>query len=102
MRAGKLQLDQPGNGGWHFFADDKNPNQAVALASAWAQAFADNVQAQVVNPSSGIEKFITVSATQTQNLSAHRSVSISVYLLIGAFGFLAVSTFGILFFKTEK
>jgi len=102
MRAGKIQLDQPGNGGWHFFADDKDSNKAAALASAWAQAFADNVQTQVVNPSSGLEKFITISATQTQNLSAHRRVSLSVYLLIGALGFLAVSAFGILFFKTEK
>jgi len=102
MRAGKLQLDQPGNGGWHFFADDKDSSKAAALASAWAQAFADNVQAEVINPSSGLEKYITASATQTQNLSAHRRVSLSVYLLVGALGFLAFSAFGILFFKTEK
>jgi len=102
MRAGQLQLDQPGNGGWHFFADDKDSHKAAALASAWAQAFADNVQAQVANPSSGMEKYITASATQTQNLSAHRRVSLSVYLFVGALGFLAISAFVILFFKLEK
>lgn len=102
MRDGKLQLDQPGNGGWHFFADDKDSNKSAALASAWAQAFADRVQAEVVNPAGGLEKYISVSATQTQNLSAHRRVGLSVYLLVGALGFLAVSAFVILFFKPEK
>ena len=102
MRAGKIQLDQPGNGGWHFFADDKDPSKAAALASAWAQAFADNVQAEVANPSGGMEKFITAEPTQVQNLSAHRRVGLSVYLLVGALGFLAISTFAILFFKTGK
>ncbi len=36
LRDQKLQLSQPGNGGWHFFADDRDPQRAGALASAWA------------------------------------------------------------------
>ena len=102
LRSGKLQMDQPGSGGWHFFADDKNPKKAEELASAWAQAFADQVQAEVIVPTSDLEKYISVSATQTQNLTAHRSISLSVYLLVGALGFLALSALGVLFFKTEK
>ena len=102
MRDGKLQMDQPGNGGWHFFADDKDSNRATELASAWAQAFAENVRAEVVNPSSGLEQYITADPVQVQNLSAHHRVSLSVYLFVGALGFLAVSAFGVLFLKPEK
>src|SRR5512140_2156443 len=32
FRAGKLQLSQPGNGGWHFFADDRDAQHAEKLA----------------------------------------------------------------------
>jgi hypothetical protein len=32
LRGGKLQLSQPGNGGWHFFADDRDPHKAAAMA----------------------------------------------------------------------
>ena len=39
MRNGKLQLSQPGVGGWHFFADDNDPKIADALVSAWASGF---------------------------------------------------------------
>jgi len=39
LRDEKLLLSQPGEAGWHFFAEDANPQRAEALASAWADAF---------------------------------------------------------------
>jgi hypothetical protein len=98
LRGGKLQLSQPGNGGWHFFADDRDPQRADTLASVWAQAFAWEVQTQVANPSSGLEQYITATPTQVQNLTAQRSTSLSIYLLAGAIVFLALSALFVLFF----
>ncbi|HUI88910.1 MAG TPA: hypothetical protein VLX61_09305 [Anaerolineales bacterium] len=99
MRSGKLQLSQPGVGGWHFFADDNDPAQAAALASAWAQAFASQVRSEVIASSaSGLEPFITVSADQTQNIPTKRLFSVSTYLLVGAIAFLALSALFVLFF----
>jgi len=98
LRDQKLQLSQPGNGGWHFFADDRDLQRANALASAWARAFAQNVQTQVANPASGLEQYITAAPTQVQSLTAHRSVSLSIYLLGGAIVFLALSVLVLLFF----
>ena len=98
LRDQKLQLSQPGNGGWHFFADDRDPKKASALASAWALAFAQNIQAQVVNPAGGLEQYITVTPTQVQSLTARRSISLSIYLLGGAVVFLALSVLVLLFF----
>ncbi len=102
LRGQKLQLSQPGNGGWHFFADDRDAQKAAALASAWAQAFARNVQAQVVDPSSGLEQYITAAPSQVDNLGAQRCVSLGVYLLAGAVLFLALSVLAVLFFDFKQ
>ena len=47
LRGGVLQLSQPSDGGWHFYADAADQAQAEALASAWAQAFVDAFHAAV-------------------------------------------------------
>jgi capsular polysaccharide biosynthesis protein len=101
LREQKLQLSQPANGGWHFFADDRDAQKAAALASAWAQAFAKNVQVQAANPSSGLEQYITAAPTQVEALNAPRSVSLSIYLLAGAAAFLALSVLIVLFFDLK-
>ncbi len=101
LRAGALQLSQPGNGGWHFYADDRDAARAERLASIWAQSFADAVQAQVVQPSSSLEHFITAAPAQTQELRAHRSVSMAVYMLTGALLVLALTVLGILFLHKQ-
>jgi capsular polysaccharide biosynthesis protein len=102
LRDQKLQLSQPGNGGWHFFADDYDPQRAGALASVWAQVFAQNIQMQVATPSSGLEQYITATPTQVQDLTAHRSISLSYYLLVGAIVFLALFVLVILFFDFKR
>ncbi len=97
LRAGKLQLSQPGNGGWHFFADDRDARKAEQLASAWATVFAQAVQTQVADPSSALEHFITADPSQTQGLTAHRTLSMAIYMLAGAAALLALSGLAILF-----
>ena len=103
LRAGKLQLSQPGNGGWHFYADDRDPHVAAWLASEWARAFAAQVKTEVVASStSGLESYITVDPDQTQNIPTKRLFSISTYLLVGAVSFLALSALIVLFFHPNS
>ena len=99
LRSGKLQLSQPANGGWHFFADDSDPKKADALASAWAQVFTNQVHTEVIASStSGLEPYITVDADQTQNIPTKRLFSVSTYLFVGAVAFLTLSALAVLFF----
>ncbi len=102
LRGGQIQLSQPGNGGWHFYADDRDPHKAAALASAWSQAFAQNVQSMVAQPAGGLEQYITVTPTQTQGLAANRSASQAIYLLAGALLFLALGVLVILFVDLKR
>ncbi len=98
LRGGQLMLSQPGNGGWHFFADDRDPERATALASAWAVAFANQVQKQVAAaPAGGLEPFITADPVQVEGLAAHRTLNVSLYLLAGAIVFVALATLILLF-----
>jgi capsular polysaccharide biosynthesis protein len=98
LREEILQHSQPGNGGWHFYADHRDPQKASALASAWAQAFTAAVYQDVIAAAdNGLEPYITVSLDQTQNLPVQRRLSLSDYLFAGALIFLALGAFGILF-----
>jgi hypothetical protein len=101
LRGDKLKLSQPAEAGWHFYAEDRNAKRAQELASAWAILFTQKVKENVA-ASQGLNSFIRVDATQTQNLPVARSVSLSVYLLSGAIAFLALSALFILFFGKPK
>lgn len=101
LRGGKLQLSQPAEAGWHFYAHDPNAERAQDLAARWALAFAEKVQENVAN-SQGLNSFIRVDATQAKNLPVARSVSLSVYLLSGAVAFLALSALDVLFFLKPR
>ncbi len=102
LRSGKLQLSQPAVGGWHFFADDNDPNKADALASAWAQAFAVQVHAEVIASSTtGLEPYITVNADQIQNIPTRRLFSVSTYLFVGAIALMVLSALIVLFFHSN-
>lgn len=98
---GKLELSQPAEGGWHFYATDATVRQAVQIASTWAQLFTDEVNAKVA-ASEGLNPFIRVTTAQVENLPSERSLPQSTYLLIGAIGFLAISAFAVLFFGKAK
>ncbi|HQV93026.1 MAG TPA: hypothetical protein PLA27_12370 [Anaerolineales bacterium] len=101
LRGGKLELSQPAEGGWHFYATDQNVRQAVQIASTWARLFTDEVNAKVA-ASDGLNPFIRVETAQVENLPTEPSLPLSTYLLIGAIGFLAVSAIGVLFFSKPK
>lgn len=99
LRSGKLNLSQPAEAGWHFYADDKDPQQAEALASAWANAFAEKAQAEI--ETGNLNEFIKLEVTQSANLPKERSIPLANYLLAGASGFLLLAVFAILFIKPK-
>ena len=101
LRDGRLSLSQPAEGGWHFYAEDENPERAAAIASAWAQVFTEQVGKRVA-ATDGPNSFIETTATQTAQLPVERSVPISTYLFVGAIVFLAVASFLVLFFVKPK
>ena len=101
LRGGKLELSQPAEGGWHFYATDSTVRQAVQIASTWARLFTDEVNAKAAT-SDGLNPFIRVEPAQVENLPSERSVPQSTYLLIGAITFLAISAFVVLFFGKAK
>jgi hypothetical protein len=100
LRSRKLQLSQPGSGGWHFYADDADPQRATLLAAAWAQAFVNQVEMEIIEGSTGgLEPFITVSAAQAENLVAERTPGIALFMLGGAGVLLALGAFLVLFIR---
>ena len=98
LREGKLQLSQPAEAGWHFYADDDNAKRAETLASAWAQSFADAAQANV-SAQDGLNSFIKIEVTQSANLPKQRSAPLSAYLLAGTLAAWFLSALSILFFR---
>jgi len=97
LRAGILQLSQPGEAGWHFYADDAHAPRAESLASAWAQAFADAAQANI-RTQAGLSSSIQLEVTQSANLPKQRNTSVSVYLLAGTIVAWFIGAFVVLFF----
>ncbi|MFH1185462.1 MAG: hypothetical protein V1755_10560 [Chloroflexota bacterium] len=97
LRDGKLQLSQPGSGGWHFYADDHNSETAALLANAWSRAFSDEVQREVIaGADGGLEPFITADVVQAESILPGRTYSAGMYILVGAGIALSLSAFGIL------
>ena len=96
LRGGKLKLSQPGEAGWHFYAEDNSPERAQELAAAWAYAFTEQTR-EDIKASTGLNSFIEVEVTQGENVPVERSISLSEYLLAGAIGFLLLSSLFILF-----
>ena len=98
LRSGKLELSQPAEAGWHFYAQDQDRERARELAGAWAHVFEEKVQENVAD-SHGLNSFIRVDATQAENLPVERSGSLSTYLMTGAILFLMFSAIGVLLFS---
>lgn len=100
LRAGRLNLSQPAEAGWHFFADDHDPNQAEELASAWANVFVEAVQADIA--AGNINEFVKLEVTQSADLPKERSIPLANYLLTGVSGFLLLAVFVVLFVKPKR
>jgi len=130
LHGDKLQLSQPSDGGWHFYADDPDPRRATRLATNWAKAFElyaqlgisdaveleaqraalgnnpDNgdIKARIIElekSSFGINPFIQVGLVQEAGMPVARSIPLSAYLLAGSIGFLTLAVFVVLFIKPK-
>ena len=101
LRNGTLLLSQPAEGGWNFYADDRDPERAAELASAWSQVFVEQVRART-GMLEGPNSFIEATRTQTAQSPRDRSLSLSTYLFVGAILFLAISSVFVLFFSKPK
>ena len=131
LRSGKLELTQPQDGGWHFYATDPQVAVAAKLASAWAGAFSAQIhqgietavaldaarKALAVNPqdaklqasiseleakSLGITPELQISLAQAKDLPAERKSSLGMYVLAGAALLLAIGALLILFFLHKE
>jgi hypothetical protein len=130
LRAGKLELSQPQDGGWHFYAYDASAPRAQELASAWASAFTTHMlnsiqtaveldaarKALAASPDDqkyralvseleaealAISPEIQVSLAQATALPAARKNSLGTSMLAGAGLALALSALLVLFFVRE-
>jgi capsular polysaccharide biosynthesis protein len=101
LRNGKLLLSQPAEGGWNFYVDDENPERAASLATVWATAFAEQVQVQVMS-ATGLNSFMEAGVTRTASTPVERSVSMSLYIFVGAVLFLMFGSIVVLFFNKPK
>jgi capsular polysaccharide biosynthesis protein len=100
LRGRKLQLSQPAEAGWHFYADDGDKQAASSLASAWAKAFVAKAQAEI--QAGNINEFVKLEATQSKNLPKERRTPLSGYLLAGSIGFLTFAVFVLLFISPKN
>ncbi|MFN8411972.1 MAG: hypothetical protein U0Z26_06255 [Anaerolineales bacterium] len=99
LRGHILQLSQPAEAGWHFYADYRNAKTAEGLASAWVKAFAEKAQSEV--KSGNVNEFVKLEVTQSENLPKSKSISLSKYLLVGSVGLLMIAVFVVLFIKPK-
>lgn len=100
LRDEKLRLAQPMEAGWHFYAEDENPEVASSLAALWANAFVEKTQAEI--EAGNINRFVRLEVVQSDNLPIERSVPLSSFLLAGSSVFLLLSAFFVLFTKPKN
>lgn len=96
-----LSLSQPGEGGWHLYADDASPERAASLATAWAMAFEEAAQSNI-DSQSGLNALIRVEATQALDVPLSRSVMLSGYLFSGVMGAWFIGALLVLFFEPRR
>lgn len=101
LRNEKLLLSQPAEGGWNFYVDDADPQRAASIASAWATEFANQARAQAAS-ASGLNAFIEVTVTRTASIPVERSLSMSLYIFVGAVMVLMLGSIAVLFFKKPQ
>jgi len=82
LREKRLRLSQPGEGGWHFYASDRDPGRAALLAGAWARAFSQAALTRI-GRSTGLNSFIEIEVTESTELPLERTPRLSSYLLAG-------------------
>lgn len=98
---GMISLSQPAEGGWNFYVEDDDPQRASTLATLWAQNFVGQVNIQKA-AAEGPNAFIEANLTQIAQVPIERSLSISLYLFVGAVAFLALASLVVLFVSKPK
>lgn len=131
LRDGMLELSEPADGGWHFYATDTSAARAEQMASVWAETFVEEVRDgietavaldaarkaletdpteegllsrvnELESRSLGITPELQISAAQISHLNPQRRVGIATYIFAGAVILMAVSALSILFFGTGR
>ena len=131
LRAGQLELSQPQDGIWQFYASDPQPEAAAILASTWAAAFTAQIsrgiqteialsvarKALETSPNDkeiksaiealeakalGITPELQVSLSQSKDLPVTRKVGPGTYVLAGAGVLLMLAALWILLFRSGK
>ena len=127
LRNERLQLSQPQDGAWHFYADDADPARAEQIVSLWAESFNKQVQEGAANAlalnalkiglangdinladveeeiaeleanSLGITSYVEISLSQKESLPVTRTNSLGEYIFFGAVIMLFIAVIGILF-----
>lgn len=80
LRQQTLNLSQPADGGWHFYARSADPQIAQKAASAWALAFVEQAQLRRGEFAAQLQ----VTPTQVQDLPLSRAAAPGAYALAGA------------------
>jgi hypothetical protein len=130
LRDGRLELGQPGDGGWHFYASDASPERAELMASSWARVFHAQVQQGIVDAvaldaarkalaadpaapalASRVEELeshslaitpeLQISLAQSKDLRATRKTGVGTYAIAGAGILLALAALAVLFVKEK-
>lgn len=130
LRSDVLELSEPSDGGWHFYATDPDPARAEQLASTWANTFTDKTlqgidnavvldatrKALETNPkdetllasvseleaaSLGVTPELQVSLQQEKDLKPVRRVPLGNYVFAGAVSFMVLSALAVLFFGKD-
>lgn len=130
LRSGALQLSQPADGAWHFWAYDHDPQVASRLASAWARAFyqrslqgvdvaiqlqsvqtllqqspSDELEAhlkELEEKSLGISPFLQITLSQELQLPVRRTYESGTAILVGAGLAWLITTLGLLFMGKKE
>jgi len=131
LRGGILELSEPADGGWHFYASDPDPARAERLASAWAETFTVHVREGIqtavaldaarkaleANPTDetllsrvreleadalGITPELQISPKQLSDLNPQRRVGLANYIFAGAISLMVLSALVILLFGTGR
>lgn len=131
LRGGILELSEPADGGWHFYANASSPERAEHIASIWAETFVAEVRggietavaldaarkalastpgdeellsrvSELESKSLGITPELQISPAQINDLNPQRRVALANYIFAGAVVFTALGALFILFFGTGR
>lgn len=131
LRNGILELSEPSDGGWHFYANDASATRAEQMASVWAETFVEEVRGGIANAvaleaarkaleanptneellsrvnelesqSLGITPEMEISPAQISDLNPQRRVGLANYIFAGAVLLMTLSALFILFFGMDR